>query len=232
MLDSQVTSSESLRYFQAASRVGTHFPQDLLLRGLEGKEITSIFDVGCGEGTFTRTLGNKFSAKVVGVEPNRDVVKSLNEEFVHDDNLTFEFASATSLPYDDRAFDLVVSKGVVPWLKPAEYLYALAEMMRVSRRWLLIVEKFAAVSYKTPYSHVPGRWTYRRESPDLILGAGGWQLLSEVFFVTEGGGFRETTKDEFVPFLGNPANWYGHRSAVMENSEIDFPIHVPEDFEE
>ena len=94
----------------------------------------SLLDVGCGEGFVAKFLGSRLSvATKVGCDLRSDVLSvagAVNAE------QPFAVADAFHLPFRCSRFDLVMCNEVLEHLpNPAE---ALAEIVRVSRRWVLL----------------------------------------------------------------------------------------------
>jgi SAM-dependent methyltransferase len=92
------------------------------------ESVESILDVGCGDGAITNQLARRW--QVTGVDTSRTAL-------VHVTASTME-ASATDLPCADDSFDLVMSSEMLEHMTSDAYSQALAEMRRVSRRFLLI----------------------------------------------------------------------------------------------
>lgn len=78
---------------------------------------TVFLDVGCGWGTITIPLARK-AGHVVAIDNTLERVKfvELRAEELELKNITPALASATSLPYPDRTFDIIAYNGVLEWL--------------------------------------------------------------------------------------------------------------------
>jgi SAM-dependent methyltransferase len=92
------------------------------------ESVESILDVGCGDGAITNRLAQRW--QVTGVDTSRAAL-------VHVQASTME-ASATDLPFADDSFDLVMSSEMLEHMASDAYSQALAQMRRVSRRFVLI----------------------------------------------------------------------------------------------
>ena len=68
-------------------------------------EKDKILDVGCGTG-ISSTIWNKLGLEVVGVDPSEELLKIAKKDYP---NIKFVEAIAESLPFEDGAFDVVVS---------------------------------------------------------------------------------------------------------------------------
>jgi 2-polyprenyl-3-methyl-5-hydroxy-6-metoxy-1,4-benzoquinol methylase len=96
----------------------------------------SVLDVGCGEGTVTERIARLLpDAGVVGLDvADPRLVREWEERA--GGNLVFHAGSAYSLPYPDRAFELVCALEVLEHLeRPAA---GLAELARVASRGLVV----------------------------------------------------------------------------------------------
>ncbi|BGP06327.1 putative methyltransferase C1B3.06c [Rhodotorula toruloides] len=97
----------------------------------------SLLDIGCGPGTITCSLA-KHVARVVGVEhpgAGEAVLEGAKEEAKMQgvaDKVSFEFADALRLPYEDNSFDVVYCHQVLQHV--SDPIAVLREMRRVSRR--------------------------------------------------------------------------------------------------
>jgi SAM-dependent methyltransferase len=87
--------------------------------------MSSVLDVGAGSGRLGQVLG-KACGSYVGVD------QSANDGVL--------VADAHALPFPDGAFDVVVSKQTLPHFENPER--ALAEMMRVARRGVMVQQEF------------------------------------------------------------------------------------------
>lgn len=108
------------------------FHADLMsaLGSLSGRE---ILEVGCGRGEFSVHL-TKEGATVTGVDIGENLVRAarLLAE-VNGADCSFVRASATDLPFEERAFDRVVGVGVLHHLSKGDVAQALRETHRVLR---------------------------------------------------------------------------------------------------
>ena len=221
---------QSERYFESANVSGTDFPGELT-RGIHSRQVQTVLDVGCGEGNVTRFIGDKLEASVVGIEPSKKVSDELNRKWQAFDNLRFTFGSVWSLPFESGEFDLVVAKGILPWVEPKFLVDSLAELARVSSELILLWDKYASEDYKTPYSHSEGAFTYRRDVLPFFMLTGDWKVLEEDFWVMRDGQFSEVAKTEFLPLIGNRLSWDGYRRLVLKRSTSDtYPTLLRQDF--
>ena len=90
--------------------------------------VERILDVGCGDGAVTDHLAQRWD--VTGVDQSPTALQHVRSETV--------LASATELPFDDGSFDLVLTSEMLEHLTTDDYRRAIAEMSRVTRRYLLV----------------------------------------------------------------------------------------------
>lgn len=73
---------------------------------------SQILEVGCGQGIATRLLAQQCDAQITAIDNDEEAIKALqasNQE--HAEQIRFECASMTDLPYAERSFDLIWSEG-------------------------------------------------------------------------------------------------------------------------
>lgn len=101
--------------------------------GTEGP-ITSVLEVGCGEGEIADRLRERFGGQVTALDlPDA----GLRAEWQgRDDRVGYLHGDAHKLPFADNSFDLVVAVEVCEHLTDPDA--GLAEMARVSRRHLVL----------------------------------------------------------------------------------------------
>ncbi len=93
----------------------------------------TLLDVGCGTGKLLIEAGRR-GVRGIGVDTNKEMLQ-IAEERVKKHNLVkridFKYGDATSLEFDDRAFDVVVSTLMVSELHPKQLKSFLNEAARV-----------------------------------------------------------------------------------------------------
>jgi ubiquinone/menaquinone biosynthesis C-methylase UbiE len=97
-------------------------------------QVSTILDAGCAEGFVSHRLLEEWSQTlVVGVDTD---IKALVRGRELHPAITFQSSDVTSLPFDDRSFDLVICNEVLEHLPHPEA--ALAELQRVTRHYCLL----------------------------------------------------------------------------------------------
>lgn len=107
--------------------VRTH---DELLSRVRLEDGQRVLDVGCGTGILEeRLVSLNPYVEIVGVDPSSRMLVQSEAKFIEKTNVTFIQSSAESLPFEDEAFDLVLSASAMHYFEdPAG---ALGEMCRV-----------------------------------------------------------------------------------------------------
>ena len=124
---------------------------------------STILDVGCGKGFLLYELAQVVpNAQVAGVDISTYGVENSKPEV----RPYLQVANATELPFEDGAFDLVISINTLHNLRNFELWQALGEIERVSKN-----AKYLTVeSYRT-----------EREKVNLLY----WQLTCRSFYAVE-----------------------------------------------
>lgn len=116
---------------------------------------TSVLDAGCGRGYLVDRL-SVVCADVVGC----DIV--LDEQLTERPGVRFQRGSVEDLPFDDDAFDTVVSTHTLEHVQHIDV--ALSELRRVARRRLVIVvprERAYRYSFNLHLHFFPYPWSWQ-----------------------------------------------------------------------
>jgi len=148
---------------------------------LDGLPIKRALEVGCNRGhnliALAELLGG--GGDIVGIEPNR---YSLELARASSTKVGVLYGHAFDLPFKDGYFDLVFTAGVLIHIPLTDLPAALAEIYRVSKRYILAIEYFAEEETVIHYrGHDDLLWKrdflkhYRTQFPDLtLLRSGYW----------------------------------------------------------
>ncbi len=130
----------------------------------------AILDVGCGAANNLRYCAERLRVdRAVGTEPSSEVVAELREAFPE---YEFEVSDTRSLPFATGEFDLVVVRQVLCWIDRNYLLQMLGEVMRVSKRYLIISDYAPAQRRSAIYHHAPDFRTYKMSYVPLLEASG------------------------------------------------------------
>lgn len=130
-----------------------------------------VLEVGCNVGANLRWIAGEIGAENVwGIDVNTKALDELRRVLpVHAIH-----ASARALPFDDGAFDLVFTMGVLIHQSPESLPDVMREIVRVSSRWVLCGEYYAPEPTEVPYRGQTGALfkrdfggDYLRQFPEL-----------------------------------------------------------------
>ena len=188
--------------------------------------IESILDVGCGNGNSLKSLCNSLSCKGVGIEPSPEAVSLLSTKFIDSGNLEFRCASVHHLPFASDSFDLVTAWSVLHWVGRNEYLQSIGEMIRVTRKYLVIMDFVAKNDYRVTYHHDDDMFTFKMDFEKAVLQSGIAKKLHEDrwWISPEDGKRHMISKDQLSPFLQNPINYHSRKMVIFEKVYDKLPI--------
>ena len=85
------------------------YAEDLVLR-LKGKQYEHVLEIACGTGLVTRQLRDAFpgSTEIVATDLNPDMFEFAKPKFKDDENVRWQQADASALPFPDASFEAVV----------------------------------------------------------------------------------------------------------------------------
>lgn len=106
----------------------------------------TLLDVGCGCGHYLLSLRSRLDASIEyrGVDKTKHYLELARRAFPGEDR--FHVAEAEALPLADRSVDLVICMNVLPNVPPPADS-AVAELIRVARRLVVIRTLFAELNY-------------------------------------------------------------------------------------
>lgn len=163
--------SESFRYVNSYLEIQEN-KEKLIPKIIKSKKINSILDVGCGNGSFLNFWSKKFNSKVnIGIEPSDKSIKILKKKW-KGTSLKFESSYAHQLKFDSNKFDLVTCWSVLHWVGRNEYLQSIGELVRVSKKYLCIMDFVASQNYKVPYKHKKNMFTYKQDFEPILSATG------------------------------------------------------------
>jgi SAM-dependent methyltransferase len=130
----EAASYDARRFRSRRGRMVDQREQALIRRALAeaGRPLDRLLDVPAGTGRLAPLL-NAHAQSVLGADRSREM---LRQGAKYDGKVVQ--ADATRLPFGDHTFDAVISLRLMGHLPPNERREVLAEMRRVSRRFLIV----------------------------------------------------------------------------------------------
>lgn len=96
---------------------------------LEGE--LDCLEIGCGNGAVSKHFAGKYCSDVIGTDVDPEQIELAQEGIAQIPNIRFLVADATSLPFEDNRFDVVMSFQVMHHI--SNWLDAMGEVSRVLR---------------------------------------------------------------------------------------------------
>ena len=173
----------------------SYTPQNVDRRALSFQRIqrhmipapSAILEVGAGPGENLLALQNSSTANLYAIEPNESARVALEQLFGSD--RIFD-GHAEAIPSPDNTFDLVFTAGVLIHIAPPRVPYAMREMVRVSKRYVLAIEYFSPQAEPVVYYGDERIW--RNDFGKIYLAQGLEQVAHGFFWKEAGEGFDNT----------------------------------------
>ena len=100
-----------------------------LFSQIDLNNIEEILEVGCGIGTLTSYLAEKYNWKVTGIDLDPEQIERAKKDNNANENLTFLEADVTKLPFENNGFDMALSCDVLHHIP--NWYEALNEIRRI-----------------------------------------------------------------------------------------------------
>ncbi|MDC0036475.1 class I SAM-dependent methyltransferase [Nitrosopumilus sp.] len=110
--------------------------------------VQSILEIGCGTGIDLRLFANSFQLN--GIDLNQ---RALNIAKEKSPNGNFQRGNITELPLEDSSIDFVFTHGLMNYLDDDTLEKGIAEMFRVSKRWIMHCEKYEKTEKQIDENH-------------------------------------------------------------------------------
>lgn len=153
-----------------------------VLSTTDSLQLTSVLEVGCSSGYYSEIIKRNFpNTTYTGIDYSTAFIELGRQKFP---GLDLRVADAEELPFDDHAFDLVVSGSVL--LHIENWVAAIFESARVSKRYL-VLHRTPVSSAKTKlfkkfaYKKSMIEWTFEESEILKILDQSGFNLVLDVF---------------------------------------------------
>ena len=84
-----------------------------LLPRINIKENQNYLEIGCGNGHVSKYLAGKYNLNVTGTDVDADMIQLANQDIDELKDIRFIEMDATSMPFEENEFDIVLSFGVL-----------------------------------------------------------------------------------------------------------------------
>ncbi len=163
---------------------GSHFverDQVLSLMRMFKLAPRKVLEVGASNGFRLAEIARQYNAEGYGIEPSAEAVKDGQVRFPF---LHLSQGLASSMPFKDEEFDLVVVNYVLHWIDREKLLKSVAEIDRVLQwnGYLVLGDFFPLSPGKTRYHHLPNDdvWTYKQDYSQLFTASNLYQLVGNI----------------------------------------------------
>ena len=114
------------------------------------QDLKSLIDVGCGNGDFCLELKKRFSrlTEIYGCDYSEDMLAILRQSVLPSDNIFAQQADLLTLPFANNHFDVALCINTLHHIHEADLAKAVAELARVSRRYVIVEIKNKQNFYK------------------------------------------------------------------------------------
>ena len=99
--------------------------------------VRSILEIGCGTGIDLRLFPDTF--QLHGIDLNEHALEIAKEKLL---GANFQKGDITKLPFEDFSIDFVFTHGLMNYLDDNVLEKGIAEMYRVSKKWIMNCEKY------------------------------------------------------------------------------------------
>ena len=118
---------------------------------------TSVLEIGCGTGIDLRLFSDTF--QIHGIDLNDKALKIAQEKMPTGD---FRKGNINKLPFEDSSIDFVFTHGLMNYLNEETIEQGVAEMFRVSGKYIMNCEKFEETETEIDENHksrnMKNRW--------------------------------------------------------------------------
>ena len=111
-------------------------------------EVQSILEIGCGTGIDLKLFSDSF--QIHGIDLNDHALEIGKKQLP---NVNFQKGNITKLPFDDSSIDFVFTHGFMNYLDDNVLEKGIAEMFRVSKKWIMHCEKYEKIEKQIDENH-------------------------------------------------------------------------------
>ena len=110
--------------------------------------VQSILEIGCGTGIDLRLFADSFQLN--GIDLNERALNIAKEKLP---NGNFQQGNITKLPFENSSLDFVFTHGLMNYLDDDILEKGIAEMFRVSKKWIMHCEKYKKTEKQIDDNH-------------------------------------------------------------------------------
>lgn len=202
-------------------------PSHVFPATLEAEGLSSMLDVGCENGEFLSAWQNHYQIEqATGVEPSSEAIQLLQTKYSESSKIRFIRGSAYALPFPSNNFDLVTIWSVLSWVNRDLFLQSLGESIRVTSKFLVIMDFVARKDFRVPNLHHKGHYTFHADFVPAVLSSGTMEACESMFWWENPElGVRELiSRDRLRKFKGNPVSYHARKMVVFKKNESALPV--------
>lgn len=160
------------RFTRQAYQRELHRSNRWLLERLRETRPSEVIEIGCGFGRNLRMFQDElgFPCRLYGLDISQKLLAKVRSDLGVDAQLVC--GDVTKLPLAGRAFDTVITHGVLMHVPPGQVRQAIAELVRVTGRTLWLVEEQVRARGNRRGSFSINEYTFAHQYPALFAELG------------------------------------------------------------
>lgn len=191
-----------------------------------------VLDVGCGTGKNLHFIYKNFNSECFGIEPSSELTEKLNRDF--DNKIQFITGTSDELPFDDNSFDLVICWSTLHWVHRNLILQSLGEILRVTKKYILIMDFCPSKPYRTEYMHDKNIETYKIDYKNILMNTGICKLLDEKIYYHPS--WKDDTERNVISlkkeeYESGVYDWVVRKRILLEKDLELLPVKISNDFQ-
>lgn len=141
---------------------------------------TRVLDIGCSLAYRLAAIRKKYGCECVGIDPSQQVVEEEGKKYP---DITFIRSFAHDIPIE-KPFDLVIAQLVFTWISRETLLQSVAEIDRLTSKYLIIGDFHPPKPIKRKYHHVQDGsvWSYKQDYTQLFLSTGLYKVVKQEIY--------------------------------------------------
>lgn len=235
----KIFESESLKYFSRCYLTDEYIDhppsrdfKDIISLKIKPNGL-KILEVGCGSGVNLYYLKKNYDCICYGIEPNESLVNKLNKDY-KSRNIDIKFLQGFSnnLEFEDNFFDLIICWSVLHWVDRNQILQSLGEILRVTKKYILLMDFCPFTPYKTNYHHQKNTYTYKTDYSDVLEKTGIVRKIDQlIYHHPNWDNTEELTELSFSKHASGKFDWVARKRILFEKDINLIPIKENFNFE-